>query len=103
VLPARVAGGERRGVRGSWGEIGDCSPEQPTSRHGATRHSEVVGVVEKRDQAPGEIQLLRPGPNPERHHLNQATFAGKATRFRNKDLIGDVKVVKGKCALGPFL
>jgi hypothetical protein len=50
-------------------------------------------VVEKRGQAPDGIQLLRPGPNPERHHLNQATFAGKATRFRNEYLKGDVKVV----------
>jgi hypothetical protein len=50
-------------------------------------------MVEERNQAPCGIQLLRTGPNPERRHLNQATFAGKATGFRDKNLLGDVKIV----------
>uniref|UniRef100_A0A804LSS1 Uncharacterized protein n=1 Tax=Zea mays TaxID=4577 RepID=A0A804LSS1_MAIZE len=50
-------------------------------------------MVEERNQAPCGIQLLRTGPNPERRHLNQATFAGKATGFRDENLLGDVKIV----------
>jgi hypothetical protein len=91
-----TSGGRRRGEEGaggSWGEIGDCSPRAADEPAWCNKAFRGGGVVEKRDQAPGGIQLLRPGPNLERHHLNQASFTRKATRFRNKDLIGDVKVV----------